>query len=363
MDKKSLFTVLVSFILTLSGAGLVFIAQDAELEVLPIILPIKEHQKPLRTPDTFRENHSKEASQGQLVYIGDSAFKFKYTKSTTINKPFTGVFFPLENVNIDFSKFDEIHVKLTPNKARRIPFNLSVQNKKETHQYIRHFIEINKGQKEYVLKLDEFFTPSSWYERNNIAQVEIPKQDLSKIEALSFESCQLLKPGIQDEFTVEQLTLKKDLTVPMVLLFSLAALLLLGGWIVILKPFESKTEVVHVPIKQVEYEEKTSTEEQVIAFLGQNYTNPNLTLNDLSKEFGQSGTEISKLIKSQTKMTFPKYMSYLRIEEAKRVLQQNAFKTISEVGYAVGFNSPSNFIRVFKAQEGVSPKKFLEQQE
>ena len=37
------------------------------------------------------------------------------------------------------------------------------------------------------------------------------------------------------------------------------------------------------------------------------------------------------------------------------------YKTIAEVGYTVGFNSSSNFIRVFKSLEGMSPKAFVEE--
>ena len=101
-------------------------------------------------------------------------------------------------------------------------------------------------------------------------------------------------------------------------------------------------------------------EDQIIAFLAKNYNNPDLTLEDLKSEFGKGKAEISNIIKDTTKLTFPRYLNYLRIEEAKRVLKSGDFKTVAEVGFLVGFNSSSNFIRVFKTQEGVSPKKFLE---
>ena len=59
--------------------------------------------------------------------------------------------------------------------------------------------------------------------------------------------------------------------------------------------------------------------------------------------------------------TFPQYLGFLRINEAKRILLTKDFKTVAEVGYTVGFNSSSNFIRVFKSQEGQSPKSFAEE--
>lgn len=178
---------------------------------------------------------------------------------------------------------------------------------------------------------------------------------------MSLESCQLLKAGTDDSFTVNQLVLKKETTGTIVIVILIAILVIGGLYLLIFKPFSSKTEVVYVPIKPVEYKKSASLEDKILDFLAQNYTNSNLTLNDLKTEFGKGSAELSKLIKDQTKMTFPKYLSYLRIEEAKKLLLKGDFKTVSEVGYTVGFNSPSNFIRVFKSQEGISPKKYIEE--
>lgn len=353
--KFILTAVIISLISIVSVIGL---WHNSERNILPTLLEVVNHQSPKRTPDVFRENFSDTASIGSVTYH-PNAFTFKYVKSNKISKPFSGIFFPLENVDIDFSKYDVVQVDVEVNKARRIPFNLSVQNKKETHQYIRHFLEIKKGQSHYELPLNEFRTPERWYSRNDVTQAEIPEEDLSKVEALSFESCQLLKAGIEDEFKVTGLVLSKDLTAETSTIAIIALLLIGGSWILILKPFD-KEKVVHVPIKAAEYEISDDPSEQALAFLAANYTNPNLTLNDLSNELGKSSADISKLVKEKTKMTFPKYLSYLRCEEAKRVLVKGDFKTISEIGYLVGFNSPSNFIRVFKSMEGVSPKKYLQ---
>ena len=329
-----------------------------DLDIMPIILEVKNHEKPARTPETFAENFSENASNGKLIYNKDTSFSFQYTKSTKQSHPFTGLFFPLEKLNIDFSKYDAIVIGIKTQKARRIPFNLSVQNKKDTHQYIRQFLEIKKNQNIYTLQLDEFFTPTSWYNRNNVAQVDIPTPDLAKVEALSFESCHLLENGVEDEFEVYQLILQKDknwITIIASLFLLISALL---AWLLLFSPFKKKKEIIHIPIKQVESNDDDHIDDRIINFLGQNYTNPNLTLNELTKEFGISSREMSTIIKRKTEMTFPKYINFMRVEEAKRILLSKQYKTISEVGYAVGFNSPSNFNRVFKSIVGTSPKQF-----
>lgn len=323
-----------------------------------MILKIKDHQSPKRTPDTFAENFSKDASDGKLIYHGDSSFSFKYRKSDKFEHSFTGLFFPLENVDIDFSKFDEVEIGINTQKARRVPFNLSVQNKKDTHQYVRQFLEIKKGQKIYSIRLNDFFTPTTWYDRNNVAQVDIPTPDFSKVEALSFESCHLLENNVQDEFEIFQIILKKDKN----WIWILIAVFLVGTGAALRMwfndHFKKEKKIIHVPVKQVEYEKSDAIEDKIIIFLSENYTNPNLTLNDLTNEFGVNSRELSSLIKKKTEMTFPRYINFLRVEEAKRILSSKNYKTVSEVGYAVGFNSPSNFNRVFKSIEGVSPKQY-----
>ena len=362
MKKKIGFSIYVLMVL-LGALGMhQYLRSTATKDILPIIMSIRHHESPMRTPGTFREDFSDSSSLSELIFYGDTAFAFKYKKSTRQKHPFAGAWFPLENVDIDFSRYDLLLLDLRTKHSRRIPFNLSVQNKKETHQYVRNFIDVVKGQRKYVLRIDEFHTPIEWYETNNISQAEIPAIDLSLVEALSVESCHLIKPGQEDKIIINQMLLKKELGLTyFFLIFGTIATLFLG-WLVILRPYSAKSEIVHVPIKMVETKEQEPLEKQIVQFLGANYTNPNLTLDDLKDQFYKSKGELSRMIREETKMTFPKYLNYLRIQEAKRLLKAGKYKTVAEVGYEVGFNSPSNFIRVFKGTVGISPKKFTEDQ-
>lgn len=348
-------TAIIAVFAVIVGVGV----SSSQLNILPNILETKDHVKPQRTCGTFAEDFSENASRGQLIINEYSSFSFIYTKAKREGHAYTACWFPLESLNIDFSAYDVLEIDVKTSKARRIPLNLSVQNNLETHQYIRQFIEIEDGKTTYDLPLSEFYTPSEWYDANNISQAQIPEQDLSKVEAISFESCHLLGREIKDKYTVSRLVLKKDLTLFYVFVIIGLAISIGLAWLFILKPLQKEEEIVHVPIKEVEYI-KESLEDRILSFLAKNYNNPDLTLETLKNEFGRGKAEISNLIKESTKMTFPRYLNFLRIEESKRILKSDDFKTIAEVGFLVGFNSSSNFIRVFKAQVGVSPKKFTE---
>tara|TARA_B100000809_G_scaffold197519_1_gene197153 strand:- start:542 stop:1663 length:1122 start_codon:yes stop_codon:yes gene_type:complete len=360
LEKKTMYWIIPLTLIISGAAFLSIITSSSQLDILPLIIESRHHPKPQRTPSTFAEEHGPNASLAKLTFLGDSKFSFKYKKSEKQENPFTGVWFPLENLNIDFSKYDFIDINIETKLARRIPFNLSVQTKKETHQYVRSFIEIIPNQTFYTLELDKFITPDTWYKTNNISQIEIPRPDLSRVEALSFESCQLLETGVEDEFIFTKITLKKDLFWTYTITISLIILLIALQRAFFIAQSKEDIRVIHVPIKRTDFEHSDDHQDDIMLFLGENYTSANLTVSDVAIEFGKSNNELAKLIKENTKMTFPQYLNYLRIEEAKRLLKNKHYKTIAEIGYTVGFNSPSNFIRVFKNLEGTSPKNFSE---
>ncbi|MCP4520196.1 MAG: helix-turn-helix transcriptional regulator [Cytophagales bacterium] len=350
----------ISSITILSGIIYLFILEsNSTLNILPTILKTRNHVEPLRKANTFAEDYTTNASYAQAVYT-DSSFTFKYKKSEKQQHAFAGAWFPLENTAIDFESYDAIQVGIKAEKTKRIPLNFTVQNHFDTYQYIRHFIEIRENQEIYTLQFDDFFTPNSWYERNKIAQVDIPSPDLSLINTMSFESCGLLNANVEDQYTIFRLVLIKDITLHYIVTISLLCVCIGACAVWSFGIFQKKpeTEVIHVPVETVEYEYEDKVEDKVLAFLAENYTNPNLTLSDLTKEFGKNSRELSTIIKEKTKMTFPKYINFLRIEQAKRILISKNYQSISDIGYSVGFNSPSNFNRVFKEREGVTPKKF-----
>ncbi len=89
------------------------------------------------------------------------------------------------------------------------------------------------------------------------------------------------------------------------------------------------------------------------------YTNPNLKVSDLSYELGMSERNTSLLIKSYHGGNFIDFLNTSRIEEAKRLfIEEQDTMTISEVLYAVGFNSKSVFNTVFKKKVGMTPSQF-----
>ena len=95
--------------------------------------------------------------------------------------------------------------------------------------------------------------------------------------------------------------------------------------------------------------------EQVIAFIRKNY-HRKLTLAEMAATVHLSRFRLSHLFKIDTGTSPERFLSKVRLEEAKRLLE-GEFLTVKEVMNQVGISDPSYFTRRFKAAYGVTPAK------
>jgi AraC-like DNA-binding protein len=86
-----------------------------------------------------------------------------------------------------------------------------------------------------------------------------------------------------------------------------------------------------------------------------------IDLDNISDEGYFSKFHFIRLFKSIYGKTPHQYLKGVRIEQAKELLKSAA--TVSEVCYAVGFESVSSFSGLFKRVVGMSPSAFLAQQQ
>lgn len=94
----------------------------------------------------------------------------------------------------------------------------------------------------------------------------------------------------------------------------------------------------------------------IMRFLNENYEKE-LSLKKIADLFHMNASYISQLIKNETGLTYSQYVTELRINKAKELLQTTEL-TLSEVSEAVGFNDYFYFIKKFKKEVGVTPGKF-----
>lgn len=93
-----------------------------------------------------------------------------------------------------------------------------------------------------------------------------------------------------------------------------------------------------------------------LKYMKQHYRE-NLHLQDVAEQVYISQWYLSKLLKHHTKQSFLENLNWIRIEEAKRLLQNSSLK-IGDISEMVGFLSLPHFSRVFKQQTGMSAREY-----
>lgn len=95
----------------------------------------------------------------------------------------------------------------------------------------------------------------------------------------------------------------------------------------------------------------------ITAYVLNNYTNSDFSVNDISTHFGISEVHLRRLF-NQVLCTSPiKYINNLKLDKAKNMLKISNY-SIAEIAQSSGFADPYYFSRFFKKQTGVSPSEY-----
>lgn len=85
-----------------------------------------------------------------------------------------------------------------------------------------------------------------------------------------------------------------------------------------------------------------------------------ISLGTLSKLIGKSTQKTSEVINQYAKQNFNDFINYYRIQDAKKMLLDDATKnfTISSIAFDIGFSSLSSFNGAFKKFENTTPSSY-----
>lgn len=85
-----------------------------------------------------------------------------------------------------------------------------------------------------------------------------------------------------------------------------------------------------------------------------------ITLDEVASVLGQTPSAISHRLRRKFGMSFSDYVGRLRVDRAKRLFRETLLGPL-EVGRRVGIPDPSNFARLFRKVEGMSPSAYRKQ--
>ena len=95
----------------------------------------------------------------------------------------------------------------------------------------------------------------------------------------------------------------------------------------------------------------------ILTYLEHHFTDPALTLAQVSDELGYNPKYLSALFKREMGSGFAQYLRLMRIRHAI-LLMENGVTSIKNVACLCGFSDPLYFSKVFREAVGVSPKDF-----
>ncbi len=92
----------------------------------------------------------------------------------------------------------------------------------------------------------------------------------------------------------------------------------------------------------------------IMEYIRENYSDANLSLKSIADKVDKSIYYVSRIIKSNLGYTFSEYVSGLRLEKAKRLLEETDF-TINEITEKIGYLDVASFNKKFKNTVGCTP--------
>ena len=96
--------------------------------------------------------------------------------------------------------------------------------------------------------------------------------------------------------------------------------------------------------------------DSITAYINENYSNPDLSVNMLGDKFGLSPSYLSKLFREQTGEGLLGYIYEAKMKYAEELLAKGV--SIEKTAEAVGYTNGSSFARAYKKLRGITPKQF-----
>jgi AraC-like DNA-binding protein/ligand-binding sensor protein len=92
-------------------------------------------------------------------------------------------------------------------------------------------------------------------------------------------------------------------------------------------------------------------------FIAEHFRNSSLGLSDVAAHVGLSVAHFSHVFKQESGTAFVQFVQGKRVEAAKKLMTDTS-RSITEICFSCGFNSVTNFNRVFRHLQNCSPRQF-----
>ena len=99
--------------------------------------------------------------------------------------------------------------------------------------------------------------------------------------------------------------------------------------------------------------------ERVVKCVNENLSNPDFSVEMLTREVGISRAQLHRKMKEMTGLSTSEFIRDLRLKQAAHLISEHKIN-ITQVAYSVGFNNQAHFSTVFKKHYGMTPTEYAE---
>lgn len=99
---------------------------------------------------------------------------------------------------------------------------------------------------------------------------------------------------------------------------------------------------------------------EAVKFIDDNFERFDMSLNLVAETVGVNASYLSNIFKKEQGLSLSKYITAVRLEEARRLLTKYTDRTLIEISEAVGYTDVYYFSKNFKSYYGISPSKYQE---
>ncbi len=208
-----------------------------------------------------------------------------------------------------------------------------------------------------------FNTPNWWYEHWKLEPSSFKgKNFFNKIESIDFHTSAFTPLNKPLDLKIYKIYAYYNPTYlyKVLVMITLVLYLLLGLWYLALK-FLLRRGALIVPYKQITVENHSDSNlKNIVTFIGENFSDPELTVDSVTTNTGISQSNITKTLRHYFNKDYSHYLKEIRLTEAKRLLEETDLQ-VTEIAFEVGFNYISSFTRAFKAHYSITPKKIRDE--
>lgn len=351
--------------------------------IIPILISL------LVFSNMYKKSRKVEYSDRDYSYLtysdketgGNSIIELKSSEQNSVDIVYTlGEDYAFPNVSfsiynndyrlLDFSGYDFITINIESNKAKFIllQFNIFIDgySKKgsyETYLPIGYYLELNRSDNIYKIPLKLFKPHTWWLSTYQVSEDIIKNFSFSTVLSMEVMNDPSFPTGVEDKITFRSVFFRTD---KKIMIFTIIAILCVYYLIYFSFIFikirlekikQNREKIILVPYQTTELQKGDSVESVIENYICSNYNDPGLNIAKVVDATNYSERQISKVLKNKYDYSFPGFINFLRITEAKKLLETSNSKVL-DIAMQVGYNSLGHFNRTFKNIEKLTPREY-----